>query len=84
MSREVGAAEVLSGALLQGIVDNPEDPVKLEAQLVAILEHAGDPELIREATTVAARFSWQNHLRELEDLLVKIGASRRGHRANVA
>jgi glycosyltransferase involved in cell wall biosynthesis len=84
VSREVGAAEVLSGALLQGIVDNPEDPVKLEAQLVAILEHAGDPELIREATTVAARFSWQNHLRELEDLLVKIGASRRGHRANVA
>ena len=84
VSREVGAAEVLSGALLQGIVDNPEDPVKLEAKLVAILEHAADPELIREATTVAARFSWQNHFRELEDLLFKIGSSGCGHRANVA
>lgn len=84
VSREVGAAEVLSGALLQGIVDKPEDPVELEEKLVALLEHAADTELIREATTVAARFSWQNHFRELEDLLFKIGSSRCGHRANVA
>jgi glycosyltransferase involved in cell wall biosynthesis len=84
VSREVGASEVLSGALLQGIVDNPEDPVKLEAQLVAILEHAADPELIREATTVAARFSWQNHFRELEDLLFKVASSKFSDRANVA
>jgi UDP-glucose:(heptosyl)LPS alpha-1,3-glucosyltransferase len=84
VSREVGAAEVLSGALLQGIVDKPEDPIELERKLVALLEHAADPELIREATAVAARFSWQNHFRELEDLLFKVASSRCGDRANVA
>jgi UDP-glucose:(heptosyl)LPS alpha-1,3-glucosyltransferase len=84
VSREVGAAELLSGALLQGIVDKPEDSVELERKLVALLEHAADPELIREAKTVAARFSWDNHFRELEDLLAKVASSRCGDRANVA
>ena len=84
VSREVGAAEVLSGALLQGIVDKPEDPIELERKLVALLEHAANSELIREATAVAARFSWQNHFRELEDLLFKVASSRCGDRTNVA
>jgi UDP-glucose:(heptosyl)LPS alpha-1,3-glucosyltransferase len=84
VSREVGAAEVLSGALLQGIVDKPDDPVELEAKLVAILERATDPELITEATTVAARFSWHNHFRELEALLSRVDSSKCGDRANVA
>lgn len=84
VSREVGAAEVLSGALLQGIVDKPEDPVELEAKLVALLEHAAHPELIKQATTVAARFSWQSHFRELEDLLLALVSSRCGVGANVA
>ena len=84
VSREVGAAELLSGALLRGIVDKPEDSVELERKLVALLEHAADPELIREAQTVAARFSWDNHFRELEDLLFKVASTKCGDRANVA
>ena len=84
VSREVGAAEVLSGALLQGIVDKPQDPIELERKLVALLERAAEPELIREATAVAARFSWQNHFRELEELLVKVASSRCGDCENVA
>jgi UDP-glucose:(heptosyl)LPS alpha-1,3-glucosyltransferase len=83
VSREVGAAELLSGALLRGIVDNPEDPVELEGKLVALLEHTADPELIKEAKTVAGRFSWHNHFRELEDLLFKVASSRCGDRENV-
>jgi UDP-glucose:(heptosyl)LPS alpha-1,3-glucosyltransferase len=83
VSREVGAAELLSGALLRGIVDKPGDPVELEGKLVALLEHAADPEVIEEAKTVAARFSWHNHFRELEDLLFKVGSSRCGDRGNV-
>jgi UDP-glucose:(heptosyl)LPS alpha-1,3-glucosyltransferase len=83
VSREVGAAELLAGALLHGIVDKPEDPVELERKLVALLEHAADPELINEAKTVAARFSWQNHFRELEALLFEVASTRRGGRADV-
>ena len=84
VSSEVGAAEVLSGALLQGIVDKPDDPVELEAKMVALLEHAADPELVNEATTLAARFSWQSHFQKLEDLLSAVVSSRCGVRANVA
>ena len=84
VSREVGAAELLSGALLRGIVDKPEDSVELERKLVALLEHAADPELIREAQTIAARFSWDNHFRELENLLFKVASTRCGDHANVA
>jgi len=84
VSREVGAAELLSGALLQGIVDKPEDSVELESKLVALLEHAADPELTGEAIRIAARFSWHNHFRELEDFLLKVAVSRAGDHANVA
>jgi UDP-glucose:(heptosyl)LPS alpha-1,3-glucosyltransferase len=84
VSREVGAAEVLSGSLLEGVVDKPEDQAELEAKLLALLEHAADPEIIRAATLIADRFSWQSHFRELEDLLVKVACARRGDRANVA
>jgi hypothetical protein len=52
--------------------------------LLALLEHAADPEVIRAATLIAARFSWQSHFRKLEDLLVKVACARRGDRANVA
>jgi UDP-glucose:(heptosyl)LPS alpha-1,3-glucosyltransferase len=84
VSREVGAAELLSGALLRGIVDKPEDSLELEGKLVALLEHAADPELIKEAKTVAAGFSWHNHFRQLEELLFKVASTRCGYRANVA
>ncbi len=84
VSHEVGAAELLSGALLRGIVDKPEDSVELEGKLVALLEHAVDPELIKEAKTVAAGFSWHNHFRQLEELLFKVASTRFGDRANVA
>jgi UDP-glucose:(heptosyl)LPS alpha-1,3-glucosyltransferase len=84
VSREVGAAEVLSGTLLQGIIDRPDDPVELERKLVTLLKHAADPELIGQAIRLAARFSWQNHFHELEDFLFKVARSRSGDRANVA
>ena len=84
VSHEVGAAELLSGALLRGIVDKPEDSVELEGKLVALLEQAADPELIKEAKTVAAGFSWHNHFRQLEELLFKVASTRCGYRANVA
>ena len=84
VSREVGAAEVLSGALVQGIVERPENPVELERKLVALLDRAADPELIREAIAAAARFSWQNHLRELEACLSQVAVYKSDGRTNVA
>jgi len=76
VSREVGAAEILSGSLLEGIIDNPENPNQLESKLVALLKRTGDPEFQRAATLIGADFSWQNHFQKVEKLLARVALSR--------
>jgi UDP-glucose:(heptosyl)LPS alpha-1,3-glucosyltransferase len=72
VSRSVGAAEVLSGPLTAGIVDHSEDPNELAVKLIALLERARDPRCAEEARKVACRYSWHNHFKNLESLLIEI------------
>lgn len=80
VSRSVGAAEVLSGALAEGIVDHPEDPHELEAKLLSSLERARDPRSAEEARSIGQRYSWQNHFQSLEALLIETAESHSSRR----
>jgi len=69
VSKAVGAAEVLKGKLAEGVVAHPEDPVELEAQLLAMLEHSRNPDFRLEARHLAEEYSWKNHFLELQSFL---------------
>lgn len=71
VAREVGAAEVLSGALLEGIVEHPEQPGELKKKLLELLRRARDPEIKRAARSIGEQYSWQNHFSELEACLTR-------------
>jgi glycosyltransferase involved in cell wall biosynthesis len=78
VSREVGAVEVLSGALQEGIVDRPGDPIDLENKLLALLKRKNDPEFKKTASLVGAEFSWPNHFRRLEKILTRVAREASG------
>ena len=78
VSREVGAVEVLSGALQEGIVDRPGDPIDLENKLLALLKRKDDPEFKKTASLVGAEFSWPNHFRRLEKILTRVAREASG------
>jgi UDP-glucose:(heptosyl)LPS alpha-1,3-glucosyltransferase len=80
VSRGVGAAEILSGALADGIVDHPEDPHELESKLLSTLERARDPHSAEEARIIGERYSWQNHFQSLEALLIETAESHSSRR----
>jgi UDP-glucose:(heptosyl)LPS alpha-1,3-glucosyltransferase len=80
VSRDVGAAELLSGALAEGIVDHPEDPHELETKLLSSLERARDPRSAEEARSIGQRYSWQNHFQSLEALLNETAESHSSRR----
>jgi UDP-glucose:(heptosyl)LPS alpha-1,3-glucosyltransferase len=74
-SRNVGAAEVLSGRLSSGIVENPDEPTDLENKILFLLESARDPKIAQEARKIGEKYSWDNHFRELDrifhDVLIR-------------
>jgi UDP-glucose:(heptosyl)LPS alpha-1,3-glucosyltransferase len=70
VSRDVGAAEVLTGALAKGIVDRPDDPLELQAKLLSLIDKANDSALAKEARRIGEKYSWDNHFRALERLLL--------------
>jgi UDP-glucose:(heptosyl)LPS alpha-1,3-glucosyltransferase len=72
VSREVGAVEVLSGALLEGVIDRPDDPADLENRLLKLLKRKNDPEFKRTASLIGAEFSWPNYFRRLEKILSRV------------
>jgi UDP-glucose:(heptosyl)LPS alpha-1,3-glucosyltransferase len=78
VSREVGAVEVLSGALLEGIIDRPEDRINLEDKLLALLKRKNDPEFKRAASLIGVEFSWPNHFRRLEAILTQLASDTSG------
>ena len=65
-SRNVGAAELLSGRLRQGIVENPEEPSEMENTILSLLELARDPKVAHEARKIGEAYSWDSHFRALE------------------
>lgn len=69
VTRDVGAAEVLKGALLEGIVGQPDEPRQLEAKLVSLMDKAKGGALTEEARRIGEDHSWDNHFRHLETLL---------------
>jgi UDP-glucose:(heptosyl)LPS alpha-1,3-glucosyltransferase len=78
VSREVGAVEVLSGALLEGIIDRPDDPTEVENRLLALLKRKDDPEFKKTASLIGAEFSWPNHFQRLETILTRIASDTSG------
>ncbi len=83
VSREAGAAEILTGSLAEGILNRPDDPKEIENKLLKLLQRSHDPSVLAEARQLAERFSWQNHFRKLEAILLDSsleisGQNRRG------
>jgi UDP-glucose:(heptosyl)LPS alpha-1,3-glucosyltransferase len=70
VSRDAGAAEVLTGGLAQGIVDRADDPPELRAKLLSLIDKSNDPVLAKEARRIGEKYSWDNHFRALERLLL--------------
>lgn len=71
VSRVVGAAEIISGFLSEGIVDLNIEAEKLEAKLLWLLEKSRDPCCMRQARSLAEKYSWENHFLKLETLLIE-------------
>jgi len=72
VSQETGAAELLTGNLAGGIVNRLDDREEMVGKLVRLLERAGDPSLAVEARRLAESFSWEQHFRRLEALLLEV------------
>ncbi|MDP2605850.1 MAG: glycosyltransferase family 4 protein [Deltaproteobacteria bacterium] len=79
VSREAGAAELLTGALVNGIVDRLDDREELVRKLVKLLDQCDDASLAAEARARGEEFSWERHFHELETLLLEfVRAEHRG------
>ncbi len=66
---QVGAAEVLKGQLMCGIVERPDDADALARTLLNLLNQSADLALKRAARDVAVQYSWGEHFRRLDALL---------------
>ena len=72
VSRAVGAAEILSGSLVRGIVERPDDGAELLATLVSLLGKAGGEALRLEARSIGETYSWERHFHGLAALLREV------------
>jgi len=72
VSREAGAAEVLSGNLIEGIVNRIDDREELAGKLTRLLERRPDPLVSAEARRLAERFSWEQHFDNFAVLLTEV------------
>lgn len=78
-TRAVGAAEVLTGELQQGILTSPDDPREIEAKILWMLERNRCPVLSAEARRIGESYSWKNHFQELEKHILEVAEmDRRG------
>ena len=79
VSCEVGAAEILEGNLSDGVVEDPDDLVELERKLVRLLERASDAAFARQTRQIAEGYSWDEHFRRFEKVLLdSVGAQADG------
>jgi glycosyltransferase involved in cell wall biosynthesis len=72
VSRSVGAAEILKGALREGIVNKPGDVRQLETKLTALLKRSRQSETAAAARRLAEEYSWKNHFKKLEACLMQV------------
>ncbi len=82
VARGVGAAEVLQGSLACGVVNNADEPSELVQKLTLQLRRAGEPDFPRTARSLAEQYSWQNHFRKLESVLIEACAARQSERVS--
>lgn len=76
VSRNVGAAELLAGQLLEGIIEQPENPRELADQLLALLDKSRNPALRHQARQIGETYSWANHFREFDAILLDLCGER--------
>ena len=69
VSRTVGAAEVLTGELRQGILTCADDPSEMEGRILATLDPGRWHSISEQARGLGERYSWKNNFRELENCL---------------
>jgi UDP-glucose:(heptosyl)LPS alpha-1,3-glucosyltransferase len=69
VSRTVGASEVLTGELADGILLDPEDRNEVAAKLVAMLERGRNAAFTTQARKLGEEYSWRNHFLKLESFL---------------
>jgi UDP-glucose:(heptosyl)LPS alpha-1,3-glucosyltransferase len=69
VSPVVGAAEILEGGLMEGIVSHPEDAGEMANKLLLMLERGRNGNLSTEARQLAKRHSWAKHFSRLEVFL---------------
>ncbi len=68
----VGAAEQLKGPLKNGILTNPDDPWEMAEKILWMLDPDYWPTLSAQARRTGENFTWENHFRELESLLMEV------------
>ena len=74
VSAAAGAAEVLSGALADGVVARCDDSIELTAKLAQLLARSRDPQFRCEARRLGERFSWPRHFQKLDALLKEVAS----------
>ena len=74
VSHTVGAASVLRGALMDGVIDRPDNSEEMSNKLLALLQKANDEKLRQEARSIGEDYSWECHFRRLDALLREICA----------
>jgi UDP-glucose:(heptosyl)LPS alpha-1,3-glucosyltransferase len=72
ISRNVGAAELLAGQLLEGIIEQPENPREFAEKLLALLDKSRNPALQQQARQIGETYSWENHFREFDAILLDL------------
>jgi len=70
VSRNVGAAELLAGQLREGIIEQPENRRELSDKLVTLLDKSRNPALQHQARKIGESYSWENHFREFDAILL--------------
>jgi UDP-glucose:(heptosyl)LPS alpha-1,3-glucosyltransferase len=78
LTKTAGASEVLKGSLTDGIIADPEDPEKLAAKLLAMLERSGNTAFRMEAKRLSEEYSWRNHFLKLNAFLREVVEQRDG------
>jgi glycosyltransferase involved in cell wall biosynthesis len=74
VAKEVGAAEVLTGGLTEGVMTNPDDPAEIEGKILSLLDRERQPALAGEARALGESYSWKNHFRALEKQIYRVAA----------
>ena len=72
VSRNVGAAEVLTGPFAEGIVEGPDEVAELEAKLVHMIAKCREPDTAVKARRLSEAYSWSGHFRQFEACLMEI------------